>query len=200
MSTTSSIGRSIGRRDLLLLLLGVDGPKAISKRLGGITRLQKLLFLLDQEEHVIPSGEGFMFEAYKAGPYSSKLYDDLEFLENLELIGKRVAAESTEAQAAEIDFTFENLIEPDPETDDSSGPAPDAYEEYLYFLTPKGREKIQQLLADHSYEPLVDSIRRIKSRYGQYSLSDLLYHVYTKYPDMTTESEIKEKVLRRKRS
>src|SRR6266496_4475488 len=101
MSATSSTRRSIGRRDLLLLLLGIDGPKAVSEGLGGVTRLQKLLFLLEQEEKIVPSGEGFTFEAYKAGPYSPKLYDDLEFLENLGLIGKRVAAEGTEEEAAE---------------------------------------------------------------------------------------------------
>jgi len=200
MSATSSTSKSIGRRDLLLLLLGIDGPKAANEGLGGITRLQKLLFLLEQEEHVIPSGEGFTFEAYKAGPYSSKLYDDLEFLENLGLIRKDVTAEGTEEEAAEIDFTFEDLIEPERGKDDPSGPAPDAYEEYRFYLTPQGIQKIQRLLSDDTYKPLVDSIRRVKSRYGQYSLRDLLYHVYTKYPEMTTESEIKENVLRRRRS
>lgn len=191
---------SIGRRDLLLLLLGVSGQGTPSEGIGGITRLQKLLFLLEKEENVTPSGEGFTFEAYKAGPYSSKLYDDLEFLENLGLIGRQVTAEGTEEEATEIDFTFEDLIGPEREKDDPSGPAPDAYEEHRFYLTPTGLQKIQQLLADDTYRPLVDSISRIKSRYGQYSLNDLLYHVYTKYPEMTTESEIKEQVLRRRRS
>ncbi len=191
---------SIGRRDLLMMLLGVSAQRGVGEGIGGITRLQKLLFLLEHEEHVTPAGEGFTFEPYKAGPYSSKLYDDLEFLENLGLIGRQVAAEGTEEEASEIDFTFEDLIEPEREKDDPSGPAPDAYEEHRFYLTEAGVQKIQQLLADEAYKPLVDSISRIKSRYGQYSLNDLLYHVYTKYPDMTTESEIKEQVLRRRRS
>jgi len=171
--------QSVGRRDLLLLLLGVAGNREASEGIGGITRLQKLLFLLEQEEHVVPSGEGFTFEAYKAGPYSSKLYDDLEFLENLNLIRKQVAAEGTEEEASEIDFTFEDLIEPEREKDDPSGPAADAYEEHRFYLTPEGVQKIRQLLANDTYKPLVDSISRIKSRYGQYSLNDLLYYVYT---------------------
>jgi hypothetical protein len=45
------------------------------------------------------------------------------------------------------------------------------------------------------HEPIIDGIRKVKRKYGHYSLSDLLYYVYTKYPDMTTESEIKDKVL-----
>jgi hypothetical protein len=198
--TTSASTESISRRDLLLLLLGVDGKKAAAEGLGGVTRLQKLLFLLEKEEHVVPTGDGFSFEAYKAGPYSSKLYDDLEFLENLGLIGKKITAETgTEEEAAEIDFSFEDLIEPEREPEDPSGPAPDAYEEFRFFLTPDGVSKIEQLLQNETYEPLVRSVARIKGRYGQYSLNDLLYYVYTKYPDMTTESEIKEKVLRRRR-
>ncbi len=46
---------------------------------------------------------------------------------------------------------------------------------------------------------MIDGIRKIKRKYGNYSLSDLLYYVYTKYPEMTTESAIKDKVLRRPR-
>lgn len=195
----TTVQKSIGRRDLLLLLLGIKGNQATTEGLGGTTRLQKLLFLLERESNVTPSGEGFKFEAYKAGPYSSKLYDDLEFLENLDLIEKRATAEGTDEEAAEIDFTFEGLIEPESESDDPSGPAPDAYEEYRYRLTSEGLRKAKQMLEDKSYAPVVDAVRHIKSRYGQYSLEDLLYYVYTKYPDMTTESEIKEKVLRRKR-
>jgi hypothetical protein len=194
------VQKSIGRRDLLLLLLGIKGHKATRDSLGGITRLQKLLFLLEQESGVTPSGDGFNFEAYKAGPYSSKLYDDLEFLENLDLIERHAAAEGTEEEATEIDLTFENLIEPETENDDPSGPAPDAYEEYSFSLTPVGLSKVQQMIDDQSYAPVVEAVRNIKNRYGQYSLKDLLYYVYSKYPEMTTESEIKEKVLRRNRS
>jgi len=45
---------------------------------------------------------------------------------------------------------------------------------------------------------ILEKIRRIKTKYGALSLQDLLHYVYTKYPDMTTASEIKDKVLRRK--
>ena len=74
---------NISKHDLTLILLGVDPNGGIGEGIGGMTRLQKYLFLLDREEQVSPSGPGFEFKAYKAGPYSSKLYDDLEFLENL---------------------------------------------------------------------------------------------------------------------
>ncbi len=77
MNETSA---KIPRRDLELLVIGAD-----EDGLNGITRLQKLLFLLEREEGLTRSGADFAFTPYKAGPYSSAIYDDLEFLENLGL-------------------------------------------------------------------------------------------------------------------
>lgn len=188
----------IGRRDLLLLLLGLGSTGDVSDEVGGITRLQKYLYLLEKEEQLVPAGEGFEFTPYKAGPYSSRLYDDLEFLENLGLISRKVSAEATEEEASEVELAFQDLIEPDHL--ERNKPEADALEEYKFRPTPEGIQKIRSLLESGRYEPVADKIKRIKSKYGRYSLSDLLYHVYTKYPEMTTESEIKEMVLRRRRN
>lgn len=194
----------IHRRELVLLLLGVQPDGQIGDGIGGITRLQKLLYLLEKEANLSPTGDGFEFSAYKAGPYSSKVYDDLEFLENLGFIEGEVAAEATAAEAAEVDMLdFDELMSESPDvsspTADDGYLAADAYEERRFKLTDEGTKKIEDLLQSGEYKPVVEGIRRIKSKYGHYSLSDLLYHVYTKYPDMTTESEIKDKVLRRGR-
>ena len=189
----------ISRRNLLFLLLGVDPqPRGI----GGITRLQKLMFLLEKEERPESSGQ-FYFEAYKAGPYSPQLYDDLEFLENLGLINSTVTAEASEPEAEEVDrLSFDHLM--DIESENSSdrynveGPATaDSFEERRYQLTDLGKEHLVELLETGKFTPLVDKIRRIKSKYGRHSLNDLLYYVYTKYPEMTTESEIRDRILRR---
>lgn len=195
----------ISRCDTVLMLLGVGRGSELSEGLGGITRLQKLLFLLQREHDLQPSGDGFEFSAYKAGPYSSKLYDDLEFLENLGFIETEVAGEATEAEATEVDLlTYQELLG---DGADTSGDTPsdglgaaDAYEERRFTLSEKGRERVEEMLSSQEYEPVVDGIRKVKSKYGSHSLSDLLYHVYTHYPEMTTESEIKAKVLRRRSS
>ena len=183
-----------GRRDLLLLLLTVGREGKLSRGLGGITRLQKYLFLLENEEGLHPEGEGFDFTPYKAGPYSSKLYDDVEFLENLGLIKSDVVGEATDAEAEEL--TFEELIE-----DSIPGPtAPsDALEERRFALTEKGMKRVEGLLANEENAAAVEGIRRIKSRFGSHSLHDLLRYVYTKYPKMTVESEIRDQVLGRGR-
>jgi hypothetical protein len=215
---------SMGRRDLLLLLIGLSDPSGQSG-LGGITRIQKLLYLLEAEGSVRPSGDGFQFEAYKAGPYSPKIYDDLEFLENLDYLRRSPTPsvareedsdpdptfeqfevgssdiEATDAEKSEVDLTFVELMGPEdvmaPGADEVS-PTPDSYQEYRYYLTDLGKKKLQELMNNPVNRPFVEGIRKVRSKFARYSLSDLLYYVYTRHPNMTTESEIKEKVLRRR--
>ncbi len=185
----------ISKHALTLILLGLDPDGGIAEGIGGITRLQKYLFLLEKEEHVLPSGQGFEFKAYKAGPYSSKLYDDLEFLENLGFIKSEITATATDAEVAEIeDLSFDDLMGDGADKDETDGVlfdgfgASDAYHEHRFILTQRGRIKVEKLLANTEYVPVVDSVRRIKSKFNTHSLSDLLYYVYTKYPDMAVES------------
>ena len=183
----------------MLLLLGVGPEGELAEGIGGITRLQKFLYLLEKETGLTPTDNGFDFAAYKAGPYSSKLYDDLEFLENLGFVETEVAAEATPAEAAEVDLlNFDDLMG-DGAGDGLDTLAPDAYEERRFRISEEGTNRIRNLLESGEYQPVIDGIRKIKRKYGNYSLSDLLYYVYTKYPEMTTESEIKDKVLRRPR-
>lgn len=192
--------KGISRRDLALLLLAAAPRGKQPEPIGGITRLQKLLFLLEQEENIVPL-DGFDFQAYKAGPYSARLYDDLEFLENLNLIRSSVAGRATEQEAAEIDLSFEDLISPADELDrnpDQRLGTSDEYEERKYSLTDKGRDKVRALMANKKYQETADAVSRIKAKYGHYSLSDLLYYVYITYPNSATESEIRDKVLRRR--
>lgn len=193
----------INRKDLILLVLGVDVKDDFGEGINGITRLQKFLYLLEREENLKPNANGFEFVAYKAGPYSAKLYDDLEFLENLGLLTSEVAGEATEGEAAEVEMTFEELMG---ECSDTVEGMPsdalttaDVYEERRYRLTKNGKDRVEKLFQRGEYEPVVDGIRRIKSKFGKYSLNDLLYYIYTKYDEMATESEIKDKILRRGR-
>jgi hypothetical protein len=190
----------IGRRELLLLLIGCDEATSLTDSIVGITRLQKMLFLLEQEGHVHARGDGFAFEPYKAGPYSSRLYDDLELLENLKLVRSEGTAKSTATETAELNrLNFEDLMGG---FEDREGglPAGDSREARRFSLTPEGKNRAKKLLANNEYQPVVDGIRKVKSKYSHYSLRDLLRYVYKEYPDMTVESEIIDEVLGRRRS
>ena len=184
---------SISERNILLLMLGIGNETDIANGINGITRLQKFLFLLENEDNIKKIDCGYQFEAYKAGPYSPTLYDDLEFLENIGLIKSETSGLATEEEAADMDFTFEELM------DGENIKTPDVYDEKRFRITEDGAVKVKTLLEKEEFDPVVDGIRKIKSKFGHYSLDDLLYYVYTKYPDMTTESEIKEQVLRKGR-
>ena len=190
---------SISKRNILLLMLGTGKDETdIANGINGITRLQKFLFLLENENYIEKIDDGYQFKPYKARPYSPTLYDDLEFLENLGLIKAEPSGVATEEEEADMDFTFEELMDDEELTDDEIK-TPDLYDEKRFNLTPKGLAKVKSLLESKEYNPIVDRIKKIKSKFGHYSLNDLLYYVYTKYPDMTTESEIKDQVLRRGR-
>jgi len=195
----------VSKQQLLLMLLGVDGPAASKRGIGGITRLQKLLFLLWKEAGIQEVDSGFEFKPYKAGPYSRKLYDELELLENLGYVQSEAQGEATEAEAAELEeLSFEQLMgdgaQPFQDVPTrAEATTADAFEERRFTLTDKGLKVVQGLLAKDEAAPFAEGIRKIKSRFANYSLQDLLYHVYTKYESdgWTSESEIRDQVLRK---
>lgn len=191
----------VSKQQLLLLLLGLEGRGTSAKGIGGITRLQKLLFLLWKEAGIQEVESNFEFEPYKAGPYSRKLYDELELLENLGLILGEVQGEATEAEAAELEeLSFEDLMGDDGQTfGDTEATSSDAFEERSFTLTDKGVKFVKEMLDKPEFIPFTEGIRKIKSKFANYSLQDLLYHVYTKYEDegWTSESEIRGRVLRK---
>jgi uncharacterized protein YwgA len=185
----------MSRRELLLMLIGLGNSGHISGSISGITRLQKFLFLLENEEGMRPAGDGFQFEPYKAGPYSSKVYDDLELLENLGLIRSEATAESTASESADLNrLNFEDLMGGFEELEGGSR-APDSFEERKFTLTEKGLDRVEELTKKGESEPFINAIRKVKSKYSHYSLRDLLKYVYTRYPDWTTESEIIDDIL-----
>lgn len=183
---------TISKRDILLLMLGTGKDSDIANGINGITRLQKLLFLLENEDDIKKIDDGYGFKAYKAGPYSPTIYDDLEFLENLGLINAETSGVATEEEEADMDFTFEELMD---DGELSEMRTPDLYDEKRFRITEDGADRVKTILEKTEYASVVDGIRKIKSKFGHYSLDDLLYYVYTKYPEMTTESEIKDHVL-----
>jgi len=171
-----------------MLLLAAPGPRGQeAEPIQGTTRLQKLLFLLEHEAGLkANAGPDFAFSAYKFGPVSKDLYDDLEKLENLGFLEADSIAEPSETEIDEYGLAFDDLMGEEEQESKS------AFEERRFRLTEHGL----RWLRDHSADgDVVDRIRKVKGKYGALSLQDLLKHVYTRYPDMTTASEIRARVL-----
>jgi hypothetical protein len=130
----------LSRTDILMLLLG-SGVAGRPKQdaIQGTTRLQKLLFLIEQEAGVkATDGKDFEFSAYKFGPVSKELYDDLEKLENLGLLEAKGVAEPSESELGEFDLSFDDLM------GEEEQESKEALEERRFKLTSKG---IRWLLA-----------------------------------------------------
>src|ERR1700678_1675495 len=74
--------------DVLLAILHARGSTGKEDEpVFGITRLQKLLFLLWKEGHFYKAvPDLYNFKAYDFGPCMDDLYDDLEFSQSIDLI------------------------------------------------------------------------------------------------------------------
>ncbi len=140
--------KKINLRPILLLLLLYE---AKDRLITGKTRLQKLLFLLQEEQVKLPV---FTFKAYKYGPYSEEVDDTVESL------------------------SFRDFIE---------------VNNTNFSLSDKGNSVIEKKLKS-KYSNLADQARKIISSFGSLNDELLLLYVYTKYPQYTIKSEIKEEM------
>jgi len=204
------------KTDIILILLFADGEAPIV----GTTRLQKLLFLVEHEKNIKAQDESFAFEAFKFGPVSRALYDDLEFLINIGLLektgedlnisnyslegiegidAKDLLDDESEANGREEDLekTYEKReedLEKDLEKTYKKRTEKTAGGDLVvYRITDKGIDYLREnnlVRADETIE-----IENIKKRYGKKSLVELLKYIYIKYPKYTTESVIKDELL-----
>ena len=185
----------LSRSELLMMLLAAPGPSGKpAEPVQGTTRLQKLLFLLEHEAKLKPQGADFQFEPWKFGPVSKELYDDLEKLENLGFLESEPVSAPSTAELDEYGLSFDDLM-----GGEESQSSVETLEEKQYRLTTRGLDWItKQQRNDPPKAAAVEEVRRLKSKYAGLSLKDLLYYVYTKYPTMTTASEIRGQVIRRR--
>ncbi len=72
------------QRDWLMLLLGVGDARALDP-----IRIQKGMFLLAQEGGV-RENEQYLFRPYDYGPFSARIYDDLDALVDEGLVAREV--------------------------------------------------------------------------------------------------------------
>ena len=173
--------------DLLLLLLYAPGASGkAGEPIKGITRLQKMLFLLVQETEIGKKfDEKLSFQAYKYGPFSSELYDSIDFLKEMELIEIRhqkydALTQKIEELEYEEDYGY---VEEESESDTIE----------VFELGDVGKA-----MAEDIFEELDKNQRNeledIKKVVNSLPYLELIRFVYTKYPDYAKVSEIKEKV------
>ncbi|MDS0297537.1 hypothetical protein NDI76_02120 [Halogeometricum sp. S1BR25-6] len=146
------------RKLLPMVLLDACGGDEIEGR----TRLQKLVFLMEQELgeqlDVLLDGSDYNFIAYDYGPFSKQLYDDLEYLDDAGLI----EMEEEDMANGKIKFT--------------------------YRPTDKGQKWVQHQLSDQNAQEAQSLAEDLKSEYNGMLLSDLIDEVYAEYPKFAENS------------
>jgi uncharacterized protein len=165
--------------DIVLVLLYAPGVTArYGEEIHGITRLQKLLFLLWREGAFYEDVPNlYNFKAYDFGPCMDDLYDDLDFAEDIKLIKIQETPSGNEYEGGDedaflSDFGFK-LIKRTTRRD--------------FSLTETGEEAARDL-----FEKLDDGRRerlsQIKRRFNNMPFFDLLRYVYRKYPAFAKKS------------
>lgn len=185
------------RKDVLLLLLFSPGKDdAFNEPISGRTRLVKMLFLFRQEvlpefrKHTeLAEDEFYEFFAWDFGPFSTEVFDDLNFFIMNGFIETDTSDEETLPEsAAEWEVWLQKSGGAD--EDDVSG-----LDEETFCLTQSGIDFVTPL-----YETLStaqkEMLRTFKKRMQRAPLRGILRYVYRKYDEFTERSKIRDDVLR----
>lgn len=176
--------------DVLIVLLYSEGSEGkIGEPIEGITRLDKLMYLLSKSPEFAPTiSKGYQFEADNFGPFAPELFDDIEALKQ-EGVVKVISERKTRNKIETIDEeSVEKVV------DKENAISWKAYPVEKYELTDSGK-RIGFLLYTCLTNGQKEELKRIKRVFGEMSLNSLLHYVYSKYPELTGKSIIRKEIL-----
>ena len=170
--------------DVILTLLYAGGSrKKKNEEIVGNTRLDKLVFLAEQETSLKSRLRDVSFEPYNFGPYSAQVFDSIQALIDAGLV--KAETREMEAYLDEADrYQLEEQAGEGPDTSRSTR---------IYSLTTEG-EQVGAALFDSLGEDERKELVSLKERFNTISLKRLLQYVYHQYPSFTTESVIKDTI------
>lgn len=175
----------IDREDLVLLLLNAHQRLASNAEFRGITRLEKLIFLLAKEQGVEAANDLYSFKAYKFGPFSIDVYEATEFLRGLGLLDISERSFTSYFASTEEELLAEEITE-----DDEEDGSPVTAREKIYSLTEAGKRAAESLRDIWEKErpkdlaKIDDTIRR----FSILPLNQIIRYVYRRHPDMASNS------------
>jgi hypothetical protein len=170
--------------DAVVLVLGPETDAMPAGRLNGITRLEKLVFLLEQEQDIGKLlTEKPDYESHNFGPFSKKLYEAVDLLEAAGLLRRRTVS----AGSAEDSWESQDVLGSEDVMQ---------YAERQFELTADGQRYYRALLSELPKEA-EKQLTEFKQVFGAMSLRQLLRYVYERYPNFTDKSVIKHQVLGR---
>jgi hypothetical protein len=181
----SSVQPRIETDDLIVLLLGGPSSSPLARdRIQGITRLEKLVFLLENESEIGRLlSEDPEFRAHNFGPFSSKIYQAVDTLAAAGLVDDTAVIADTTEDAWESEQVIGSM-------------AADPYATRDVSLTDRGRRYYEALLKE--LPPGTEhELRQFKREFAEIPLRQLVRYVYERYPKMTEKSIIKRQILGR---
>ena len=174
-----SLGAIESGVDVLIGLLYSPGAsRKVGEPIKGVTRLQKLLFLLWKEGKFHETlGNLYNFKAYDFGPCMDDLYDDLEFLQEMGLVKVDEVPSGNEYEGGDEeaflrDFGFKLVPK---------------FTRRDFSLTESGLAAGRDLFEGLSKEDQ-QRLQEVKRKYNGMPFWDLLRYVYKKYPAFAAKS------------
>lgn len=169
--------------DAIVLLLGAPGGSQPPGHLEGVTRLEKLIFLLERET---PARDWMTdkadFQSYRFGPFSSKVYQAVDTLAAADIV--RDSAEKSPDNSDRWESVSALMEEGDL----------DPYTTRDFGLTDRGKDYYAALLRE--LPPNAEQILSgFKKRFASLPLRQLVRYVYERYPQFTDKSEIRDEIL-----
>lgn len=167
-------------KDVVLVLLA----KCENNALNGITRIEKLAYLLTLSPSFPTLGQRLEFRPLHYGPYSDRVAEAVEVLRENDFIGsERLSFERQVVNRAD-EISLEEMSD-----------TKEFIETKSYRLTRKG-----QIIAEHLYGQLSSQQRgeidRIAGKFAQLNLKELMKRVYAEAPEeMLRKSTIREEMM-----
>jgi len=169
--------------DVIVLLLGSPtNVPALENQISGITRLEKLIFLIENEsslKELICETAGFT--AYNFGPFSAAVYKAVDSLHGYDLI------EDTGSLTSNSEDSWEQISV-------IGMGSSDPYATRDFRLTDKGI-RYYSVLRDEVPGRYIDELTKLKEQFGSIPLKQLVRYVYQRYPTMTKNSIIRDDIL-----
>jgi uncharacterized protein len=187
--TDMNVPQTVTKSDILLLLLYSEGASGkINEPIQGMTRLMKLIFLLNQQSCF---KDVFSFVPYKMGPFTSEVYEEMENLKNY-------PSPQQPFIRAKQDIIDDSYIDPEllKLTDDLSVMDDEISASEInqvFYLSSLGAAIAGDLWKELTPQQRL-LIEEVKKLYGNLPLKSLLRNVYRDFPDMTVNSEIKQQL------
>lgn len=173
--------RVIETDDMIVLLLGAPGGSEAPGHLDGVTRLEKLVFLL---EHETPARtwatEAADFRSHRFGPFSAKIYQAVDSLWAYGLLKDSArVSDNTEDRWEAVNVVGNEL---------------DPYTTRTFELTERGSRYYAALIVELP-DDAEAILTRFKERFASLPLRQLVRYVYERYPEFTDKSEIRDSAM-----